>query len=219
MIKNIIFDFDGVLVDSEILVSKAFSVYFKDLGHDFNEEFFYKFAGKKTTEVISILSNKFLIQDKEKFYNNIMDISSNIYSNDLITVIGAYEYVKNSNRKLFIGSNSTKTRILKGLHKVKLNQFFKERQIFSFDMVKNPKPYPDIYLKIIKSHLLKKEETVIIEDSSVGVQAGCSAGIKVIGLTAGGHWQEERSNEELYKSGAYEVIKDYKLLDKILFDL
>ena len=58
MIKNIIFDFDGVIVDSEVLASKAFSIYFKKLGYSLKEEVFYDFAGMKTVEVINILSNK-----------------------------------------------------------------------------------------------------------------------------------------------------------------
>ena len=55
MIKNIIFDFDGVIVDSEVLASKAFAKYFKKFGHSFKEEQFYKYAGKKTVEVIDLL--------------------------------------------------------------------------------------------------------------------------------------------------------------------
>jgi beta-phosphoglucomutase-like phosphatase (HAD superfamily) len=50
----------------------------------------------------------------------------------------------------------------------------------------------------------------------VGVQAGVAAGIKVIGLTAGGHWHEDRSEEELINSGAFTVIKEFKYLDSIL---
>ena len=145
-----------------------------------------------------------------------MNIASNIYSKELTTVKGAFEYVKNSKRKLFIGSNSFKSRILDGLEKVQLKKFFKENQVFSFDMVQKPKPYPDIYLKVVNQNNLKKEETVIIEDSSVGVQAGVAAGIKVIGLTAGGHWHEDRSEEELINSGAFTVIKEFKYLDSIL---
>ena len=216
MIKSIIFDFDGVLVDSEILVAKAFSRYMIESGYDFNQNEFSKFAGKKTFQVISDLSDKFSINDEEKFYNDIMNIASNIYSKELTTVKGAFEYVKNSKRKLFIGSNSFKSRILDGLEKVQLKKFFKEDQVFSFDMVQKPKPYPDIYLQAINQNNLKKEETVIIEDSSVGVQAGVAAGIKVIGLTAGGHWHEDRSEEELINSGAFTVIKEFKYLDSIL---
>ena len=70
MIKNIIFDFDGVIVDSEVLVSKAFSKYFKKFGHSFKEEQFYKYAGNKTVEVISKLASRFQIEDENTFYKD-----------------------------------------------------------------------------------------------------------------------------------------------------
>ena len=216
MIKNIIFDFDGVLVDSEILVGRAFSKYLSNIGYNFNQKDFFKFAGKKTFQVISYLSEKYLIEDKEKFYSDIMDLASNIYNNELTTVPGAAEFIKNSERNLFIGSNSIKSRIIKGLEKVNLDKYFNDDYIFSFDMVNIPKPYPDIYLKIIDHHNLNKDETIIIEDSTVGVQAAKAAEIKVIGLTAGGHWNNSRSSEELISAGAFKVIKDFKYLDEIL---
>ena len=216
MIRSIIFDFDGVLVDSEILVARAFSRYMIESGYDFNQKEFSKFAGRKTIEVISHLSDKFSIKDEGKFYDDIMKIASDIYAKELTTVKGAFEYVKNSKRKLFIGSNSFKSRILDGLERVQLNKFFEENQVFSFDMVQKPKPYPDIYLKVVNQNNLKKEETVIIEDSSVGIKAGVAAGLKVIGLIAGGHWNEDRSEEELIDSGAFTVVKEFKYLDSIL---
>ncbi len=216
MIKNIIFDFDGVLVDSEILVARAFSRYLNDLGHNYDEELIFEFAGKKTVELVSFLSEKFLIKNKEEFFNNIMDIATSIYSNELTTVDGSYEYVKNSKRELFIGSNSLKQRIIEGLNHVKLNNYIKEDRVFSFDMVKRPKPFPDIYLEVIDKFNLDKDQTVIIEDSVVGVQAGKAAGIKVIGLTAGGHWHAGRTEHELIQSGALKVINNYNSLDKII---
>ena len=216
MIKSIIFDFDGVLVDSEILVARAFSRYMFESGYNFNPKEFSKFAGRKTFQVISDLSEKFSIKDEQKFYNDFMNIASDIYSKELTTVRGAFEYVKNSKRKLFIGSNSFKSRILDGLEKVRLKNFFNEDQVFSYDMVQKPKPYPDIYLQVLNKNNLKKEETVIVEDSSVGVKAGVAAGVKVIGLIAGGHWHENRSEEELINSGAFKVVKEYKYLDSVL---
>ena len=56
MIKNIIFDFDGVLLDSEILVAKAFAKYMKKYDIEIDENEFANFAGKKTVQVIDILS-------------------------------------------------------------------------------------------------------------------------------------------------------------------
>ena len=103
-----------------------------------------------------------------------------------------------------------------GLQRVGLNKYFKEKQIYSFDMVKNPKPDPDIYLKAIDDNNLIKNQTIIIEDSAVGVMAGAAAGVKVIGLTAGGHWHEKRDEKELLEAGAFAVTNDYKKIFELI---
>ena len=209
MIKNIIFDFDGVIVDSEILVARAFSKYLQSFNIIFSEKEFSIYAGKKTVQVIDELSEKFKIQDQKNFFDDIMNIANNIYSTDLRPVKGVKNFLENNTRKIFIGSNSIKKRILVGLKKTQLDHFFLDDKIFSFDLVKNPKPYPDIYLEAVNTHKLNKSETIIVEDSPVGVQSGVAAGIKVIGLTAGEHWHEGRSTEELIDAKAFCVVDSY----------
>ena len=219
MIKNIIFDFDGVIVDSEILVAKAFSKYLESFNIAFSEEDFSLYAGKKTAQVIEELSERYKIQDQKKFFNEIMNIANNIYSKDLMPVKGARNFLENNSKKIFIGSNSIKERILLGLKKTQLDNFFSEDKVFSFDLVKNPKPYPDIYLKVINTQGLNKNETIIIEDSAVGVQSGVAAGIKVIGFTAGEHWHQGRSKQDLIDSKAFCLIDSYDDLTKKIEDL
>ena len=216
MIKNIIFDFDGVLVDSEILVAKAFAKYMQNSGIDIDEKEFASLAGKKTVQVIDILSKKYSIQDQQKFFTDIMDIGSNIYKKELATVKGAYDFVRNLKLNIFIGSNSMKERIIDGLQRVKLDKYFKPEQVYSFDLVDNPKPDPDVYLKALEDNNLIKTETIIIEDSAVGVMAGVAANVKVIGLTAGGHWHEKRDEKELLEAGAFAVTNDYKKVFKLI---
>ena len=216
MIKNIIFDFDGVLVDSEILVAKAFAKYMQNFGIDIDEKEFASFAGKKTVQVIEILSKKYSIKDQEKFFRDIMEIASNIYKKELTTVKGAYDFVSNLKFNMFIGSNSMKERIIDGLQRVKLDKYFKPEQVYSFDLVDNPKPDPDVYLKALEDNNLIKTETMIIEDSAVGVMAGVAANVKVIGLTAGGHWHEKRDEKELLEAGAFAVTNDYKKVFKLI---
>ena len=216
MIKNIIFDFDGVLVDSEILVAKAFVKYMKKFGIELDEKEFANFAGKKTVQVIDILSQKYSIKDQQKFCTDIKDISLNIYKNELTTVEGAYEFVSKTKLNLYIGSNSVKDRIIDGLQRVELNKYFKPEQVYSFDLVEKPKPSPDVYLKAIKDNNLNKKHTIIIEDSMVGVKAGVSAGVKVIGLTAGGHWHDSRDEKELLDAGAFAVTNNYKKILEII---
>ena len=216
MIKNIIFDFDGVLVDSEILVAKAFAKYMQKFGIEVDEKEFASFAGKKTVQVIDILSKKYSIEDQQKFFTDIMDIASNIYKKELTTVKGAYDFVSNLKLNIFIGSNSMKERIIDGLQRVRLDKYFQPKQVYSFDLVDKPKPDPDIYLEAIQDNNLIKNQTIIIEDSTVGVIAGVAAGVRVIGLTAGGHWHEKRDEKELLEAGAFIVANDYKKILKII---
>jgi HAD superfamily hydrolase (TIGR01509 family) len=216
MIKNIIFDFDGVLVDSEILVAKAFSKYMQELGIKTNEKEFANLAGKKTVEVIDILSEKYSLKDKQKFFDDIMNIASNIYKKELKTVVGVEEFLKKSKHNLYIGSNSMKNRILDGLKRVGLEKYFNPNHIYSFDLVDNPKPHPDIYLKAVNDNDLIIDETIIIEDSVVGVNAGKNANIKVIGLTAGGHWHTDRDEKELINAGAIATANNYNKIEEII---
>ena len=219
MINNIIFDFDGVIVDSEVLASKAFVKYFNNLGYSLKEEQFYKYAGNKTVEVINLLSEKYKIENKEKFTKEIFSIVAEIYSKDLKLVEGAKDFITRSSRKHFIGSNSNKDRILDGLRFVNLDELFLKDHVYSFDMVERPKPDPDIYLKVLNDNALDIEETVIIEDSGLGVKAATAAGVRVFGLTAGKHWHSNRDNNELFDNGALNVFSNYESLGKAIEEL
>ncbi len=210
MIKNIIFDFDGVLVDSEILVAKAMKEYLAGRKIKFEEKEFSKFAGKKTFQVISELSSLFNIPDKQSFFNDIMSLANDLFSNELEVVFGVNHFLENTNHNRFIGSNSGKERIKWGLKKVGIDRYFNEDSISSFDLVGKSKPEPDVYQRLIDIANLDKKETIIIEDSAIVIQAGVATGVKVIGLTAGKHWHKDRSDQELLDAGAYAVVKNYK---------
>ena len=102
---------------------------------------------------------------------------------------------------------------------VGLDKTFLSDQIYSFDMVKRPKPDPDIYLKVLNDNSLDREETVIIEDSGVGVKAATAAGVRVLGLTAGKHWHSNRNTNELFDNGALNVFSDYESLGRAIEEL
>jgi len=219
MIKNIIFDFDGVLVDSETIVLKAFSKYMQECRIKINEKELANLVGKPTVVVIDILSEKYSPKDKKKFSDDIMNIASNIYKKELKKIVGVEEFLEKSKHNLYIGSNSMKNRIVDGLKRVGLEKYFNSNQIYSLDLVDNPKPLPDIYLKAVNDNDLIIDETIIIEDSVVGVQAGQDANVKVIGLTAGGHWGENRDEKELINAGAIATANNYNKIQEIIESL
>ena len=102
---------------------------------------------------------------------------------------------------------------------VGLDKFFLSDQVYSFDMVKRPKPDPDIYLKVLNDNSLDREETVIIEYSGVGVKAATAAKVRVFGLIAGKHWHSNREKNELFDNGALNVFSDYESLGKAIEEL
>ena len=219
MIKNIIFDFDCVLVDSETIVLKAFSKYMQECRIKTNEKELANLVGKPTIVVIDILSEKYFPENKKKFSDDVMNIASNIYKKELKKIVGVEEFLEKSKHNLYIGSNSLKDRILDGLKRVGLEKYFNSNQIYSLDLVDNPKPHPDIYLKAVNDNDLIIDETIIIEDSVVGVQAGQDANVKVIGLTAGGHWNKNRDEKELINAGAFVTANDYNKIQAIIESL
>ena len=85
-------------------------------------------------------------------------------------------------------------------------------------MVKNPKPKPDIYLAAIDNAGIKSSDTVILEDSIIGVRAGVEANIKVIGITSGEHWHG-RSAQSLQEAGAYAVANSFEEVLKMIKEL
>ncbi len=219
MIKNIIFDFDGVIVDSEAIIAKSFSRYLSDRNITFSEKQFYEQAGKKTIEIVSEISSKYDTLEPKLFYQDLMSISNTLYTKYLKPTEGIITFLENTNHKRYIGSNNTKQKIINGLRKVNLYNHFKRSSIFSFDIVKKAKPLPDIYLKPFEVDNLQKKETIIIEDSLVGVKAAVAAGVRVAVITAGSHWYEGRSKKELYEAGAFEVVNSFaemlKLINKL----
>ena len=112
-----------------------------------------------------------------------------------------------------------KNRIIDGLKRVELEKYFNLSHIYSLDLVDNPKPHPDIYLKAVSDNNLIIDETIIIEDSVVGVNAGKNAKVKVIGLTAGGHWQKDRDEKELINAGAIATANNYNKIKQIIESL
>ena len=214
MLKNIIFDFDGVLVDSEILARKAFCRYLANKGIELTEMDFSKnYSGNKLVQVIPKIAERFNIKNQEFFFKEVVALTEKTYLEELTTVKGVREFLEKIKYKKFIASNRIKKSIIKGLEIVNLNNFFNPDDIFSFDMVANPKPCPDVFLKAVEIGKINKNETIIIEDSFIGVKAGVAANIRVIGVTSGGHWTN-RSSENLIQAGAYAIAKGF---DEVLY--
>ena len=208
--KGIIFDNDGVLVDSEYLSCYALNVLFEnifgiDIGRDYSkvlgtsDEYAIKYYLKKHG------INKFDLEnlkiEKGKIYFEI--------AKDKLKTFPHLERLLlklKDNMKLAVASSGSHEKIKFSLDQIKCRNYFD--YIFSTEDVSKGKPNPDLFLHTAKVMKLKVEECVVIEDSINGIKAAKSANMDVIGFTS------SFSEEELKGAGADIVIRSFKeLLD------
>lgn len=185
MIKAVIFDMDGVIVNSEPLHKKAYYNMFKDFKLDVSESLYESFTGKSTYSICEQLCLKFnlsitpyeLVNSKRKHFKYIFENDKSFKMID-----GAFELIKDyykNNLKLVLASSASMLTINKVFEKFDLDKFFVAK-ISGADL-KQSKPNPEIFLKAAKISGHNKKDCIVIEDSTNGIIAANSAGIFCIG--------------------------------------
>ena len=183
MIKAVIFDLDGLLIDSEIVSYKIYKEILNQFGHSFSiEEYAQNFSGKTEVKNVTNLIDTYnlpwtvevgldnVLKVEDKFINEGIDLKTGVKK--LLT------YLKDKNLKIAIASSSTRDRALTILRQHNIVEYFDE---FVFgNEVKKGKPNPDIFLKACDKISVNPEECLVLEDSESGIQSAYSANIPVI---------------------------------------
>lgn len=205
-IKLLIFDFDGVLADTQAIANQIQFNYFKKL-YPLNlslEEFAEKFSGMQVKTIVDILqkeNDSMILLSSEKISQDIDSLVLQHLTNQRITPLpGVVDFLSHSPLRRCIGSNCSFKLLNSFLKSSNLAKYF-NTYVFSADMVVNPKPSPELYLYAANYMSVNVEECLVIEDSIVGVQAAVSAGIPVVGFLAGSHVSSATSNK-LISTGA-----------------
>ena len=186
MIKGIIFDMDGVLINSEELYKEYEYKFFKNLCGDVDLEYMDSFRGTATRYLVRAMVKKHNITaiPEEKLLKMLDDGGSLIYTQNpkLKLCDGVTDWLKyfyDCGYKLTIASSSLTQNIEFVLEKFNLQKYF--NGYIGGDMVKKTKPEPEIILKAAELSGLKPEECIVIEDSTNGLKAAKAAGCKAIG--------------------------------------
>ena len=185
MIKAVIFDMDGVIVNSEPLHKKAYYNMFKDFKLNVSESLYESFTGKSTYSICEQLCLKFnlsitpyeLVNSKRKHFKYIFENDKSFKMID-----GAFELIKDyykNNIKLVLASSASMLTINKVFEKFDLDKFFVAK-ISGADL-KQSKPNPEIFLKAAKISGHNRKNCIVIEDSTNGIIAANSAGIFCVG--------------------------------------
>ncbi len=184
-IKCVIFDMDGVIIDSELLHKKAYYETFISLGLDVSEELYKTLTGSSTINAFQRLIAHFnlnenpneLVLQKRKRYVSFFENDPTLHLVKGVEEIIHYFYDKGIT--LILASSSAMVNIDRVFNRFDLNQYFTAK-ISGADLTES-KPHPEIFEKAAVLGNTPKGNCIVIEDSDNGVKAANDAGIFVYG--------------------------------------
>lgn len=185
-IKGILFDMDGVLVDSEAYIFEAARLMFAEHGVTVKPEDALPFVGTGENRYISGIgeSNGFIVdieRDKARTYA----IYEEITRSKLRALPGVHTFIKNCKDrglKMAVASSADRIKIAINLREIGLSADIFDAVISGED-VERKKPFPDIYLLAAERIGIKPEDCLVVEDAVSGIAAGKAAGCKCLALT------------------------------------
>jgi HAD superfamily hydrolase (TIGR01509 family) len=212
-IELVIFDCDGVLVDSEFLAARHESRAYAEFGFDLPvAKFSERFSGMTGEAILAEVERELGVTLPEGLHAKIDEGLRKLIDAELSVIAGAADAVDRIELPKCICSNSREDRLASMLRSTGLYDRFAPH-IFSArtHTPHAPKPKPDIFLHALKHFGLQGRQAVVIEDSAHGVHAAVAAGARVIGFTGGGHTFPGHA-DQLTDAGAETVISSHRLL-------
>ncbi|WP_315833321.1 HAD family hydrolase [Bradyrhizobium prioriisuperbiae] len=206
----IIFDCDGVLVDSEVLSCRCLSEVLAGYGITIGTaEIVRLFLGRNTAAVVqhyadagrpipSTFPDDFAAKVRETFQAALRPIEG---------IAGVLEGLQQDGRHIpyCLASSSALDRVSLSLSLTRLASYFGGR-LYTSQMVKHGKPAPDLFLYAAERMGAEPRHTLVIEDSVSGVTAGKAAGMQVWGFVGGGHYGSHDGRGPLVEAGADRVF-------------
>ncbi|MFI2030898.1 HAD family hydrolase [Streptomyces buecherae] len=184
----VIFDNDGVLVDSEPISNRLLAAYLTELGHPTTyDEAIRDYMGSAMHRIHDLVLERYGRQLPSEFDATFHERVFAAFGAELEAVVGAAEVVgelRADGVPYCLASSGSHERIRVALKKTELYELFGEERIFSSQDVGRGKPAPDLFLHAASVMGVAPERCAVVEDSPLGVQAARAAGMDVYGFTA-----------------------------------
>jgi phosphoglycolate phosphatase len=182
MKQLIIFDCDGVLVDSEYLLNKVFSQALLNYGYNISiEDSIKRFTGVHEHSCREILMEETQLDIPHDYWAREQPNLSKTFELELAPLLNPLlEMLDELKIPKCVASNSSPHHVMQCLELTQTLKYFNKEDIFTSGQVFKPKPAPDLFLFAAKNMGVQPENCIVIEDSLTGAQAAIAAGMKVM---------------------------------------
>ncbi|NVK34698.1 MAG: HAD family hydrolase [Rhodobacteraceae bacterium] len=213
MPKAVIFDCDGVLVDSEVIYGALEREHLAEIGLDYDDlTYRRRFTGLNDPDFYQALQKDFALLDKgpfpETFRSNLKSATQRRLDEELHTIEGIETLLDTLTCPVAVASSSSPDSLRKKLTQTHLIDWFGSH-LYSGEDVENGKPAPDLFLMTAAELGVAPADCVVVEDSVNGVKAGVAAGMQVWGFTGGGHADADLG-QRLSANGAALVFASFE---------
>ena len=217
--KLIVFDFDGVIADSEVLANTVLAEFVTELGVPLTlDDSLSTFMGKRLADVldsIAAMTGRPLADDAADAF---MRRTLARFRSDLREVHGLRDYLAaTAGIARCIASSSSPDRLAVCLDVLALASAFGPR-VYSASMVPRGKPHPDLFLHAAAQCGVAPADALVIEDSASGVRAGVAAGMTTIGFLGASHIRPG-DEARLRSAGAHHIARTYADVERITREL
>lgn len=214
----VIFDCNGVLVDSEPLATAIVSQEFMRAGFNLTPDVVARyFTGRHQADMFADVEMAAGRKLPAGFAETVASATLRRFRAELRATKHMAQALSWLRGPKCVASSSSFDRIRVSLESTDLIRYF-EPYLFSASEVKNGKPAPDLFLHAAAKMHVEPRHCIVVEDSAVGVAAGVAAGMTAIGFIGGSH-AGARLAEQLRAAGARAVISDMRALKGTIIDL
>ncbi len=211
----LIFDFDGVIADSEAIANTVLAETVTGLGHPTTlDQSLARYLGRRWVEVVAEIEAAIGRKLPGDFSDQLKFATLERFRTDLKEVSGATDFIRRfAHIPRCIASSSSIDRLQLCLSVLALEAEF-GNHVYSADMVARGKPHPDIFLYAASKLGVSPNECLVIEDSAGGTRAAIAAGMTVVGLSAASHIREGHEIK-LRDAGAVHLAQSWSDVERI----